>query len=76
MERLCPDRSDSTASEASAPLRLCAPSLRYVRFTLQALVSGSVAVFCMYEIASGDRSPVYYSLLSGIVGTWLPTPAV
>lgn len=51
-------------------------TLRHARFGMQALISSSVIVFCMFEISCGEKSPVYYSLLSGVVGFWLPAPTV
>lgn len=51
-------------------------NLRVARFCIQAVISISVIGFCVFEISDGERSPVYYSLISGIVGFWLPAPSV
>ena len=67
--------SSSTISEPSHNTP-SAFTLRHARFCIQAAISGSVIIFCMFEVLNGEKSPVYYSLISGIVGFWLPAPSV
>ncbi len=45
-----------------------------MKFWIQAILTLTVALFCLSNIASGRNEPVFWSTLSGILGYWLPTP--
>jgi hypothetical protein len=50
----------------------------FVKFVTQVGFGASLAIFAMVQIARSDveSKEIYFSLLSGIVGTFLPHPTL
>ena len=51
---------------------------RFVKFITQVGFGGSLVIFAMVQIARSDveNKSIYFSLLSGIIGTFLPQPTI
>lgn len=41
---------------------------------IQFLFSLTIIIFCMYQIKQSEDSAAYLSLISSILGYWLPSP--
>ena len=49
----------------------------FLKYLTQILMGGSVMVFCMVQIAKGSpNNEIYFSLLSGTLGLFLPHPQI
>jgi hypothetical protein len=49
----------------------------YLKYMVQIAMGGSVMLFCMVQIAIGSDNPeIYFSLLSGTLGLFLPHPQI
>jgi hypothetical protein len=49
----------------------------YLKYIIQISMGSSVMIFCMAQIIRGADSPeIYFSLLSGTLGLYLPHPQV
>lgn len=49
----------------------------FVKFIVQVTVAVLIIVFSMYMIANGtDNREIYFSMLSGTAGVFLPTPTI
>ena len=54
-------------------------SLRQARFAMQAVLSCGMIGFSMariFTLPEGEDRSVYFSIMSGILGFWLPSPKV
>lgn len=49
----------------------------FLKYITQIMMGGSVMVFCMVQIGVGAENPeIYFSLLSGTLGLFLPHPQI
>lgn len=49
----------------------------FVKFVTQILFSGSVMIFSLIQVArGGGQNEIYFSLISGILGYWMPNPSL
>jgi hypothetical protein len=49
----------------------------YLKFITQISMGASVMLFCMVQISRGSDNPeIYFSLLSGTLGLFLPHPQI
>lgn len=49
---------------------------KYMFFAVQVIISLAVIAFSMTQIIRNGDSSVYFSLLSGTVGYWFPSPTI
>lgn len=51
-------------------------SSRFVKYLVQVVVSIIILIFAIVNISLGHNDPVYYSLLTLIVGVFIPSPTL
>ena len=57
--------------------KYCTFKHTHVKYIIQVLFGGSVIAFSMFQIMySGEDLAVYYSMLSGTLGLFLPAPGI
>lgn len=45
-----------------------------LRFLVQIIITFTLMIFCVYQLASGNEEPIYINLILILTGIWLPSP--